>query len=221
MDGFQGILLDVDGTLVDSNDAHASAWEQALIDYGIVASFAAIRCRIGMGGDQLLPEVAGIEAESSQGKLISARRGEIFQNTYLPKLKPFPQAKELLTRMRKQGLRLVVASSSKKDELDALLRLCGANELIQASTCADDVDRSKPDPAIIQVALERLGAQAGQTLLLGDTPYDIAAAKRASVGTLALRCGGWDDEHLADAVAIYDDPAHLLREFDHSPLASK
>jgi phosphoglycolate phosphatase-like HAD superfamily hydrolase len=116
-----GVLLDVDGTLVDSNDAHAHAWVEALAEAGVRVEFAAVRRLIGKGGDKLLPEVSGIDAESPKGKQISERRGELFQTEYLPKLRPFPGTKDLLARMKKAGLELAVASSSKKEELGGLL----------------------------------------------------------------------------------------------------
>src|SRR5262245_4766424 len=122
----KGVLLDVDGTLVDSNDAHAKAWVQALAENEITVAFEKVCLLIGKGGDKLLPEAAGIEAESSQGKAISKRRGEIFQKEFLPSLRPFPRVQELLRRMKQEGLRLGVASSAQADELKGLLRVCGA-----------------------------------------------------------------------------------------------
>jgi HAD superfamily hydrolase (TIGR01509 family) len=217
MPRLMGVLLDVDGTLVDSNDAHARAWVQALSEAGIRANFETVRRLIGKGGDKLLPEVAGIEADSPRGKAISERRGEIFRREFLPSLHPFPGAKELLARMKKEGLRLSVASSAKDDELKGLLRVCGADELVEASTSSDDADRSKPDPDIVRAALKRLSLPAGQVILLGDTPYDIEAGTRAGVKVVALRCGGWGDAGLAGALCVYDGPADLLAHFEESP----
>jgi len=174
----KGVLLDVDGTLVDSNEAHAWAWVRALAENGIAVPFEKVRSLIGMGGDKLLPEVARIDAESSKGKTISKRRGEIFQKEYLPSLRAFPGAKHLLERMRRQGLRLGVASSAKEDELQALLRVCGADELVEASSSSDDADSSKPDPDILHAALKRIRLSAEEVILLGDTPYDVEAGKQ-------------------------------------------
>jgi HAD superfamily hydrolase (TIGR01509 family) len=212
-----GVLLDVDGTLVDSNDAHAHAWVKALAEAGVRTEFAAVRRLIGKGGDKLLPEVSGIDAESPKGKSISDRRGEIFRTEYLPNLKPLPGARELLARMKKAGLELAVASSSKKDELNGLLKVCGADEFIKASTSSDDAENSKPDPDIVHAALDRLGHPPGRVILLGDTPYDVEASRKAGVRMIALRCGGWGDADLGGAVSVYDDPADLLARFDESP----
>jgi HAD superfamily hydrolase (TIGR01509 family) len=221
MERLTGALLDVDGTLVDSNDAHAHAWVKALAEAGVRAEFATVRRLIGKGGDKLLPEVSGIAADSSKGKAISKRRGEIFQIEYLPELKPFPGAKELLARMTKVGLKLVVASSSKKDELKGLLRVCGADQYIEASTSSDDAENSKPDPDIVHAALERLGQPPEKVVLLGDTPYDVEASLKAGIRVVALRCGGWGDADLKGAIRIYDDPADLLARFDESPFGGR
>jgi len=214
-----GVLLDVDGTLVDSNDAHAHAWVRALSENGVRVEFAAVRRLIGKGGDNLLPEVSGIEADSAKGKAISERRGELFQTEYLPKLRPFPGAKELMAKMKKQGLRLAVASSSKDDELKGLLRVCGADEFIEASTSSDDADRSKPDPDIVHAALGRIGQPLGQVILLGDTPYDVEAGTMAGIRVVAFRCGGWGDADLERAIKVYDGPEDLLARYEESPFA--
>ncbi|MFT3883310.1 MAG: HAD family hydrolase [Gemmatales bacterium] len=217
MQQIAGVLLDVDGTLVDSNDAHAWAWFRAIYEAGFPVDYPTIRKLIGKGGDKLLPEAIGISATSSEGKAISKRRGEIFELEYLPSVKPFPFVKELLHRMKREGLKLAVASSAKEEELKPLLRICGAEEFIETSTSVDDANRSKPDPDIIQAALRQLKASPSQTLLLGDTPYDIEASHRAGLNAVALRCGGWRDADLQKALAIYDSPADLLLRFDESP----
>lgn len=217
----QGALLDIDGTLVDSNDAHAHAWVQALAEHQITVSFEKVRNLIGKGGDKLLPEAAGIDAQSAEGKAISKLRGELFQRDYLPHLSSFPKVFELMARMKKSGLRLVVASSAKDDELHGLLRICGADEFIDEKTSSDDAPNSKPSPDIVEAALKKIGLPADQVLLLGDTPYDVEAAGRAGVAAVGLRCGGWKDADLAGAIAIYDDPADLLLHFDSSPFRKR
>src|SRR4051812_35128027 len=190
----RGVILDVDGTLVDSNDAHARAWVEALAEHGVEVPLDEVRKRIGMGGDKLLPAVSGISEDDPQGEKIARRRKEIFQARYFPSLRPTPGAAELLRRMKGDGLRLAVASSAKKEELDGLLRVCGAEGLIESSTSSDDADRSKPDPDIVHAALGRLKMDPGEVVMLGDTPYDIESAGRAGVGAIALRSGGWGDE---------------------------
>ncbi len=218
MSKIRGIILDIDGTLVDSNDAHARAWVEALAEHGIKASFEEVRRLIGMGGDKLLPKVSGLSEETAEGQAISKRRGEIFKGRYLPHIKAFPRTRELLQRMRDDGLKLVVASSAKEDELKPLLKVAGAADLIEEKTSSDDADHSKPDPDIVHAALDGAGFTAAEAVMLGDTPYDIEAASRAGVRVIAFRSGGWDDAELAGAAAIYDGPADLLAHYDESPL---
>lgn len=217
----RGVILDVDGTLVESNDAHARAWVEALSEQGIKAEFERARRLIGMGGDKLLPEISGIEEESPEGKRASERRSEIFKERYLPHIKSCRGSRELLKRITEDGLKMVVASSAKKDELDPLLEIAGASDLIEEKTSSDDAENSKPDPDIIHAALDGSGFSAEEAVMIGDTPYDIEAAKKAGVPVIALRCGGWDDEGLAGAIAIYDDPADLLAHYDDSPLRQR
>jgi phosphoglycolate phosphatase-like HAD superfamily hydrolase len=212
-----GVLLDVDGTLVDSNDAHAHAWVEALREADVTVEFVAVRRLIGMGGDKLLPKVAGIDAESARGQAISKRRGEIFQKDYLPKIRAFPAVKQLLQRMKQERLELAIASSSKDAELDSLLQIAQAKEFIKAKTSSDDAENSKPDPDIVHAALARLGHSPEKVILLGDTPYDVEAGLKAGVRVVAVRCGGWTDRDLHGAVQIYDDPQDLLDHFEESP----
>jgi HAD superfamily hydrolase (TIGR01509 family) len=214
----EGVLLDVDGTLVDSNDAHAHAWVRALSEHGFNVPFANVRRLIGKGGDKLLPEVTGLSAESPKGKAISGLRKKIFFKEFLPFLRPFPRVKELLGHMKEDGLRLATASSAKDDELDGLLKICGAGEFLEIRASSDDADNSKPDPDIIHAALGKLGLTAAQVILLGDTPYDIAAGVQASVAVIALRCGGWRDEDLAGAMVIYNDVADICDHYAESPV---
>lgn len=214
-------LLDVDGTLIDSNDQHAQAWVDVGREFGIEIDYDHVRRLIGMGGDKVLPRVAGLEEDSPQGEKIKERRGEIFRETYLPKLKPFPQARELLQRLRDDGWTLVVATSASKDDMDPLLRQAGIKDLIQEKTSSSDAEESKPDPDIVQAALEAADAGPDQAVMLGDTPYDVEASGRAGVPCVALRCGGWGDADLGDAVAVYDDPADLLARYGESPFARR
>jgi len=171
-----------------------------------------------MVGDKVLPETIHVSKDSEQGKAISQKRAEIFKARYLPHLRAFPGAKELIEHMRKSGLKVAIASSAQPDELQAMLRLAGAEDLIEDKTTSKDVQRSKPDPDVMDVTLERIGLPADEVLMIGDTPYDIEAAQKVHVGTIAFRCGGWKDADLAGAIAIYDGPADLLARYDSSPL---
>jgi HAD superfamily hydrolase (TIGR01509 family) len=219
MTRFRAVILDVDGTLVDSNDAHAKSWVEALAEYGYTVPFEKVRPLIGKGGDKVLPEVAGISEDSPEGQKISQRRSEIFKERYLPHIHAFPCARELLQHMRERGLKLAVASSSKPDELRALLQLVGATDLVEEKTSSQDAKDSKPSPEPVQVTLQHIGYPPDQVVMLGDTPYDIESAQKVGVATIALRSGGWSDRDLANAIAIYNDTADLLEHYDSSPLA--
>jgi len=215
---YRGVLLDMDGTLIDSNEAHVKAWVEALLEAGYEVEEKRIWPFVGMGGDNLLPAAMGIQKESAEGSRISERRGEIFKARYLPDLRPFPGVRPLLERMRQAGLRLVVASSSPADELETLLALTGVEDLVDGTTSADEAGRSKPDPDVVRAALEKIGLPESAVVMLGDTPYDVQAAAKAGVGVIALRCGGFPDKDLEGALAVYDGPADLLDRFAESPL---
>ncbi|HEX8027612.1 MAG TPA: HAD family hydrolase [Vicinamibacterales bacterium] len=215
------VLFDVDGTLVDSNDAHAAAWVKAFTESGVRVDPSLVRRCIGMGGDKLMPAVSGIDAESEQGSAIAKRRGEIFSTEFLPSLEPFRDADRLVAAVRARGLTVVVASSAKDDELQALLKIAGAAGLVHASTSADDADESKPAPDIVEAALNEANAAPADAIMIGDTPYDIEAASRAGVRAIALRSGGWSDRDLAGAIAIYDGTWDLLAQIDDSALTSR
>jgi len=215
------VILDIDGTLVDSNDAHAHAWVAAFAESGITVDYDKVRRSIGMGGDKLMPAVSRIESESSQGKRISTRRGEIFKETYLPALRPFPSVRQLLERLIADGYQLAVATSAKDEELQPLLECAGVSDLIPHRTSSDDAENSKPDPDIVQAALQESGCEPRDAFMLGDTPYDIEAATGAGVRIIGLESGGWSRGELSGAIAVYKDATGLLAHYDISPFAAR
>lgn len=214
-----GVLLDVDGTLIDSNAAHASAWSDTLAEFGRPTAAEVIRPLIGMGGDKLLPRLLGVDADSEEGKRFSKRRAEIFRERYVPRLRLTRGARDLLERFRHEGLHLTIATSAADGELNTMLRHVGLEELIDDKTSSGDVEHSKPDPDVVRAALEKAGLEKDEVVMLGDTPYDVEAAHRAGVEAVALLCGGWDADALDGAEAIYEDPADLLRQFTASPFS--
>ena len=215
---YRVVLLDVDGTLVDSNDAHAHAWVEALAESGRRVDFLRARPLVGMGSDKVLPALIGVAADSAEGAQIVARRGEIFRANYLPHLHPTRGAQRLLEWLRDDGLQLVVATSAKPDELEGLLQVAGATQLIDDASSSADAERSKPDPDIVHAALAKADCKPEEAIFIGDTPYDVAAGEHAGVAVIALRCGGWwSDRSFGGAVAIYDDPEDLVNNYLLSP----
>lgn len=215
----KAVLFDIDGTLIDSNDAHTRAWVETLQSHGFSVGYEQIRRLIGKGSDKVFAEVLGIESDSALAKQIAKDRTQLLLSSFIPNLNPAPGARPLVQRMKSEGLRLVVASSS-GEELPALLAQADLRDLLDTAVSSDEVKESKPDGDIIEVALKKAGVQPNEAVMVGDTPYDIAAAKAAGVKCIALRCGGyWDDAALSEAAAIFDDPATLLRHWADSPLA--
>jgi HAD superfamily hydrolase (TIGR01509 family) len=211
----RGFLLDIDGTLVLSNDAHAHAWLDAFAEFGYSVAFDEVRHLIGMGGDKLISTLQPeLNDHEGVGKQITEARSKIFLKKYASELKPAPGSRELIQALLARDLKLIAASSSKQDELDVLLKAAEVDDLLTEATTSDDADNSKPDPDIVEVALDQLGLSADEALMLGDTPYDIQSAKKAGVKCIAVRCGGWSDSKLHGALAIYDDPADVLAHFN-------
>jgi HAD superfamily hydrolase (TIGR01549 family) len=215
------IVFDVDGTLVDSVEGHAQAWQDSFRRWGKEIPFQAIRDQIGKGGDQLMPVFLDDGELESFGRELEEWRGRRYRESYLPEVRPFPQVRELFERLRKMGLRIVLASSAKDEELETYVDLTGIQDLISGSTSADDANRSKPHPDIFEAALTKAGIRADGALVVGDSPYDAEAASRAGIGSVGMLSGGFSRDWLEEAgfIAIYDDPADLLRRVEDSPLA--
>lgn len=218
MERYKAALLDVDGTLLDSNDAHARAFVEAMRENGFSIEYVTVRRLIGMGSDKLIPAAIGIHAESRIGKRIDERKDELFKQM-LPGLKPTPGARQLVEKLRHCGLSRVVASSAGEDEIKLLLKQASVADLIEDETTADDADQSKPEPDIVLAALHKTKVSAKQAIMIGDTPYDVEAARRAGVDIIALRCGGWSDQDLTGAIEIHDHPTALVRGWGSSFLA--
>lgn len=216
----RALLIDIDGTLIDSNEAHARAWADTLRAHGWTEiTWQRVLPLVGMGGDKLLPELTGVSAESAQGKKLSKERSKHFLASYAPNLRAFPKVRELMEALRARGIKRVIATSAGEDELSVLLAAAGIADLLTDETTKDDAGgKSKPDPNVIVAALEKAGARPDEAIMLGDTPYDVEAATKAGVRSIAVRCGGWGDEKLRGAVAVYADPAELLERIEESPL---
>jgi HAD superfamily hydrolase (TIGR01509 family) len=172
-----------------------------------------------MGGDKLMPAVAGIEEDTELGQQIATRRAEIFREIWIPRLQAFPSTRELVQRFAGDGFTLAVASSAKQDELRSLLDVAGVSDLIATRTSSDDAEESKPDPDIVQAALKRTGSAPEAAIMVGDTPYDVEAALRTGIRIVGLECGGWHRVDLHGAVEVYTDPADLLHRYETSVFA--
>lgn len=215
----KAVLCDLDGTLLDSNAFHAESWQRTLEHFGFPADFEAIVKQIGKGGEYLLPQFVPAEKLPSLEKEINAFRKKLFHREYIDRIVPFADARRLLERMRQHGLRIAVATSSEKEDLEAFKTLLKIHELIEEDATADDADKPKPEPDIFQAAMDLLKVAPDEALALGDTPWDVQAAAKASVRTVAVQSGGWRKEELqeAGALAVYVDVADILRNFDRSP----
>lgn len=216
------VIFDVDGTLVDTVDMHAEAWQRALKEYGKDVEFSAVRAQIGKGGDQLMPVFLSREELDQFGEELEKRRGEIFKQDYLPKTTAFPQVRELFERIQRDGKRVVLASSAKQDELEHFKKVTNIADLLEGETSADDAEKSKPEPDIFLAALREAGnPEPWEAIVVGDTPYDASAAAKAKLRTIGLLSGGFPEQSLNEAgvVAIYKDPADLLARYEDSPIA--
>ncbi|MGF6761347.1 HAD superfamily hydrolase (TIGR01549 family) [Paraburkholderia sp. GAS33] len=215
-------VFDIDGTLVDSVDLHASAWQEAFAEFGHDVAFEEARSQIGKGGDQLLPVFLSAEQQEDHGDALEKWRGERFKSKYLPMVRAFSAVPQLLRRVRDAGLRVAVASSAKQDELDIYLEIAGIGNLVDECTSSADAEKSKPAPDIFRVALEKLGIPATEAVAIGDSPYDAQAAGKIGMRTIGMLCGGFTEASLggADCAVVYPGPGALLACFDASPLAT-
>ncbi|WP_010219151.1 YhjD/YihY/BrkB family envelope integrity protein [Sphingomonas sp. PAMC 26621] len=217
----EAVFFDVDGTLVDSNDLHVDAWDTAFRAHGFIVDRAAIRGQIGKGGDMLVPTLLPGTPEKTV-KALSDRHGKVFKQRHLGAVEPFPQAAALLEHVHASGCRVVLASSADAHEVDHYVKQLGIKRVIDARTTIDDAATSKPAGDIFAAALRKVApVDAAATIVVGDTPFDVEAATKCGIRTVALRSGGFDDAALraAGAIALYDDVADLLARFDTSPLA--
>ena len=214
------VIFDVDGTLIDSVDLHARAWSEAFAAFGRDVPFDTVRGQIGKGGDQLLPVFLAPEEIETLGKQVDAKRSEIFKQRFLDTVRAFPDVRPLFERLRSDGIRIALASSSKGDELERYKRIAAIEDLTDEQTTSDDAERSKPHPDIFAAVLDRLGnPDPARVLVVGDTPYDAAAATKLGMRTVGVLCGGFPETDLRreGAVAIFRDPAELLARYGETP----
>jgi HAD superfamily hydrolase (TIGR01549 family) len=218
----EAVIFDIDGTLVDSVDLHARAWQRAFAKFGKNIAFEAVRTQIGKGADQLMPVYFSTQELDHFGEEMETYRGELFKEEYLPKVKAFPKVRQLFERLRGDNKLISLASSAKKDELERYKEIAQIGDLIDSETSSDDVEKSKPCPDVFNVALNQLEIDPENVAVVGDTPYDAETARKARLKSIGVLCGGWTQSQLqrAGCIAIYRDPADLLTRYDESPLGS-
>jgi HAD superfamily hydrolase (TIGR01509 family) len=214
-------VLDVDGTLVDSNYQHALAWYRALRSLGETVPVWRLHRLIGMGGDQVILSLGGEELEERIGEEARKRQGEEV-DALIGEVAPLPGARDLLLAIKERGHRLVLASSGQPRHVDIAVDLLDARDIADAITSSEDAEATKPAPDLLQVALQKLGAgQDSASVLVGDSVWDVEAAKNAGMPAIAVRSGGFGDDELvgAGAIAVYDTPRDLAEALDDTPLA--
>jgi HAD superfamily hydrolase (TIGR01509 family) len=219
----KAVIFDIDGTLIDTVDLHASAWVEALKHFGFDIAFEDMRSQIGKGGDQILHGLLPPDVIEQRGEEIKDFRGELFKRDYLAKARPFPGVRNLFERIRASGQRAVLASSGTGEEVEQYKRIAGIADLIDSATSSDDAERSKPFPDIFQAALAKLSPlKPEEAVVVGDTPYDAEAARNAGVKTVGVLSGGFTEQSLREAgcIAVYRDTEDLVRNYETSPLAA-
>ena len=215
-------IFDLDGTLVDSNELHVLAWQETFRHFGKEIPIERLREQIGKGGDQYLPEFLTELEIREFGEQADEHRGQIFKQKYLPQLRPFPRVRELFERVRQEGKKIALASSGKEGEVEHYQKLLGIADLVDSRTTSDQVAHSKPRSDVFLAALRTVGSiSPGEAIAIGDTPYDVQAAKKIDLPIIGLLCGGFSEEVLRGegACAIFRDPADLLERYYQSPLA--
>ncbi len=216
----KALLCDIDGTLVQSNWLHAEAWQKAFAEMGIALEVEDVRRQIGKGGDELIPVFVPWWKRKHVEEPLKTYRKFVFQHGYIQRVKPLPEVREFLQRVKAAGIRVALASSSDKDDLLTLKRTANIEDLIDEETSADDTDRAKPHPDIFSAVMKKLGLGPDECMALGDTPYDAESAGKAGVRTIGVMTGGWSREDLlaAGCVEVYESVADLLGHFDESAL---
>ncbi|BDI22581.1 HAD family hydrolase [Herbiconiux sp. L3-i23] len=218
----QAVLFDIDGTLVDSNYLHVDAWMRAFAAVERYPDAAFVHEAIGLDSAKLLERLLGEEGETEVADRAKELHGEYYEAS-AERLRRFDGVRELFAAVRDRGFKVVLASSAPQEELDILLKVLEADDLIDAATTSSDVETAKPEPDVIGVALEKAGVEPDEAIMVGDTRWDIEAARRAGVDTIAVLTGGRGKTELveAGAVAVHTDVAELFEELDRSPIGRR
>ncbi|HEY2323554.1 MAG TPA: HAD family phosphatase [Thermoanaerobaculia bacterium] len=209
----QGLLFDIDGTLVDSNDYHARCWIEAFAHFGKAFEYDFIRHQLGKGGDLLVPDVLNAKEMREFGEAVKKYRSKLYKEKYLEEVKPFPFVERLFEELRAKKIRLALASSSNAEEVEYYTRLLNAEEFIEGSTSKSDAKFSKPSPEIFEAALDRAGSDPKFTFVVGDTPYDVLAAHRMAMPIIGVLSGGFERQLLAKSEFVLNDAGEIPGNF--------
>jgi HAD superfamily hydrolase (TIGR01549 family) len=210
----RGIIFDVDGTLVDSNDLHADCWVEAFAHFGKRVDRDVMRGQIGKGGDLLVPDLCNAREMQRFGEDLKKYRSQLYKEKYMPRVKPFPRVRELFEALHGRGLKIALASSANPDEVEYTTQLLGVGQLLEGSTSKHDAELSKPSPEIFRAALDQIGTRVETTMTVGDTPYDVLASHRAALPIAAVLSGGFAAEALSKAEWLFDGVEQLVGEID-------
>ena len=216
----KAVLCDIDGTLVQSNWLHAEAWQRAFAEMNIVLDRETVRRQIGKGGDELIPVFVPWWKRDAVDEPLKSYREWLFRTDFLPRVKPLPQVREFAEELKRRGIKVALASSAKKIDLEDYKRIMRIGDLVDEATSADDVDRAKPHPDVFSATLKRLRLRAKDCIALGDTPYDAESAGKAGLRTIGVETGGWTHDELMDAgcVEVYASVAEILERVDESAI---
>jgi phosphoglycolate phosphatase-like HAD superfamily hydrolase len=215
-------IFDIDGTLTDSVDVHALAWQEALRHFGHQVAYERVRSQIGKGGDQLLKTLLSRADLEAHGEELDRFRGEIFKSKYQHLIRPLSMVPKLFRRIKQAGAKIALASSAKEDEVEAYEKLLGVADLVEHTTSSDDAAQSKPSPDIFAAAMKLLGNPPSQQVIAaGDTPYDAQATAQISIACIGVLSGGWTEQALREAgcISVFRGPGDLYARFDESPFA--
>lgn len=216
------VIFDIDGTLLDSNDLHAAAWQETFRHFGKEVPIAELRSQIGKGADQYIPYFWGREEAAKRAEEMAEYRTGLYSRNYINQAKPFPGVRPLFQRLKKDGKRIALASSSKKSEVAFYEKLLEIEDLLDTAISADEACKSKPFPDIFAAALKGLGQVSSErAIVVGDTPFDGEAAAKIGISFIGMLCGGFPEMDLrkSGAAAVYRDPADLLSHYENSPVS--
>lgn len=210
----QAVILDVDGTLVDSNDKHADCWVDAFAHFGKKVDWTVVRGQIGKGGDLLVPDTLNAREMRTFGEELKTYRGDLWKRRFMETVEVFPGVPEAIRAIHDRGIRVALASSANPDEVDYYVDLLGVDGILEGTTSKGDAEVSKPSPEIFEAALDRVGADPALALAVGDTPYDVLAAHRIPMAVAAVLSGGFAREELTKAEFLFDDLRSMVKELD-------